>query len=58
MQFTFFYPNDTQNILRKNIDFVDSRGRAVMFFVSLSRNMYENRYVIHAFSTISFPYIS
>ena len=35
---------------RKSGNDANSRGRGVMFFTSLSRNAYENRYVIHPYT--------
>ena len=57
MQFAFFYPKDLQFFFRKTIDFVENLEimqilgggglGGVMFFASIGRNFYENRYVIH-----------
>ena len=57
MQFAFFYLKDIKVFLWKTVDFVKylelrqiaggREGHGVMFFESLWRNAYENRYVIH-----------
>ena len=59
MQFALFYPKDIQKYFLKAIDFIENLemtqiaggggtgGRGTIFFTSLWRNEYENRYVIH-----------
>ena len=56
MQFSLFYHKGIQKIFWKTIDFIENLemtqiawGEGVIFFASLWRNEYENRYVIHPF---------
>ena len=60
MQFAFFYPKDIQKNFWETFDFFENLemtqiagGARIVFFVSLWRSAYENRYVIYPLDVCS-----